>query len=727
MTARRTTLAYCAPARSWEREALPIGNGRLGAMLLGEAGAARLVLNVSSLWTGGENPGGVYDDDGFGNYQVLGELSVRLDRVSSAAVTRYSRRLDLGRAIHHVSYECADGTRYEEEAFASQADQVLAWCVRSSRELGASGRLQLSGAHGETTVASENSLIFGGNLSNGLRYCAHLAAVAEGGTVHVEADELRFEGCRSLCLLLAAGTDYAFAPERSFRGEPPEQPVKSAIAGALTLGWARLSERHTRDHASLFERTELELGTTAPDIAALPHDARVAGYEPGRDPELLTTLFHYGRYLLIASARPGGLPPNLQGLWNESNQPPWHADYHTNINVQMCLWAAEPTALAECHQPLFDLLEAMLPACRRATRAELGDTPGFAYRTSHNVFGGQGWEWNLPANAWYALHFWEHFAFGVEREFLEQRAMPYLREVSEFWLHRLKVRDDGALVAPAGWSPEHGPVEDGVTYDQALVAELFDATLAAASELAQDDELVRRVRDARARLLAPAIGRFGQLKEWAVDRDDPDDQHRHTSHLVGVFPGASLNRERSPALARAAEVSLRARGDSGDARRSWTWPWRALLWARLGSATDAARMLDGYVQHSLLPNLLATHPPLQLDGSLAFPACISELLVQSHAGVLELLPALDFGRWPRGSFRGLRARGGFVVSARWNERGVIDAEILSFGGRSLVLRVRPAPARVEDAGGLPVELERLGDGCFRFETTRNAAYRIRCE
>jgi alpha-L-fucosidase 2 len=421
------------------------------------------------------------------------------------------------------------------------------------------------------------------------------------------------------------------------------------------------------------------------------------------------------------------LPPNLQGLWNESNQPPWHADYHTNINVQMCHWAAEPTALPECHRPLFDLVEAMLPACRRATRAELGETPGFAYRTSHNVFGGQGWEWNLPANAWYALHFWEHFAFGVDREFLAARAMPYFREVSAFWLHRLKPRDDGTLVAPAGWSPEHGPVEDGVTYDQALIAELFDATLAAARELGHDDELVRQVADARGRLLAPSVGRFGQLKEWLEDRDDPDDRHRHTSHLVGVFPGAGLNRERSPALARAASVSLRARGDSGDSRRSWTWPWRALLWARLGSAADAVRMLDGYVQHNLLPNLIATHPPLQLDGSLAFPACISELLVQSHAGVVELLPALELGRLPRGSFRGLRARGGFVVSARWNEQGVAEAEIESLAGRPLVLRVRPNPRKIEALSGRAVAVESHEDGTVRFQTRASERYRIRCE
>jgi alpha-L-fucosidase 2 len=228
-------------------------------------------------------------------------------------------------------------------------------------------------------------------------------------------------------------------------------------------------------------------------------------------------------------------------------------------------------------------------------------------------------------------------------------------------------------------------------------------------------------------LLAPSVGRFGQLKEWLEDRDDPDDRHRHTSHLVGVFPGAGLNRERSPVLARAAAVSLRARGDSGDSRRSWTWPWRALLWARLGSAADALRMLDGYVQHNLLPNLIATHPPLQLDGSLAFPACLSELLVQSHAGVVELLPALSLGRLPRGSFRGLRARGGFVVSARWNERGVIEAEIESLAGRPLALRVRPSPQGIEALGGRAVVVEPHEDGTVRFETRAGERYRIRGE
>ena len=722
-----TTIRSNAPARAWEREALPVGNGRLGAMILGEAGATRLALNVSSLWTGHDNPSGEYDDDGFGNYQALGDLRILLEppAASELAATDYERTLELTRAVHRVAFTRAGGVRCEEIAFASYPDGVLVFRLSAGEAL--SGTIRLEGAHEDTTHASAGTLGFEGTLANGLAYAA-LLEVSADGDVRASGDALVFERCRSLVVFLAAETSYALRAAAGFRGGAPGQQARATLERARGLGWDRLLERHEADHSLLFDRVALELGETAAELRALSHAARVERYAPGTDPELVATLFHFGRYLLIASSRPGGLPANLQGLWNESNRPPWHADYHTNINVQMSYWAAESTALPECHEPLFRLLDELRPACRRATRAAFGaSVPGFTYRTSHNIFGGQGWEWNLPASAWYALHYFEHFAFTGDREFLRTRALPYLCEVSEFWLHRLVERADGTLVAPGGWSPEHGPVEDGVTYDQALIAELFSATLAAKSELGLEDELSARVARAKEKLLGPRIGRFGQLQEWEADRDDPDDRHRHTSHLIAVYPGSGISRLRTPELAQAAEISLRARGDTGDSRRSWTWPWRALLFARLGSAADCQRMLDGYVTHNLLPNLLATHPPLQLDGSLCLPACIAEMLLASHAGVIELLPAVDRARWPRGAFRGLRARGGFSVDARWEASGVVEASVTSLAGRPVSLRGVPPPRSVEDSQGHVVCRNPGGEPVVTFETTPNERYRLRLD
>lgn len=716
-------LEYHQPALSWEREALPLGNGTLGAMLLGPPEHAELVFNVGSLWTGDENPSGAFDDTGFGAYQAFGTLHVELDDI--AGTRDFVRRLDLRTGLHERSFQGPDGTRYVEETFASAPSGVIALRLRAEGAGRLSGAVRLSGAHGETPAALQHRrLELRGALANGLEYASVVGAVTDGSVAAVDG-RLRFSGCRTVTLLLAADTSYALDAKRQFRGPAPGPAVVARVDRAESTGFEALRAKHLEDHGRLFGRVDLDLGKSAEAVRTRTIDRRLEAYRPGDDPELITTLFHYGRYLLMASSRPGGLPANLQGIWNNVNTPPWHSDYHSNINLQMNYWLAEPANLPECHLPLFDLLDATLEQSRRATRAAFGaDVPGFTYRTSHNPFGGQGWEWNTPASAWYALHYFEHYAFGGERDFLARRAWPYLREVSEFWLHRLKKRPDGALVAPEGWSPEHGPREDGVTYDQELVGELFSAALAAADALGDKSPLVRRIADARSRLLGPKVGRWGQLMEWTEDRDDPDDHHRHTSHLVGVYPGHHVSVARTPELAKAAEVSLRARSDTGDSRRSWTWPWRCALWARLRTP-DCHRMLDGYVTYNLLPNLIATHPPLQLDGSFGITAGIAEMLLQSHAGEVDLLPGVDRGRWPSGSFRGLRARGGLEVTVAWRDGKLVSGELLSTRGGPVEVRSTPLPKRVEDESGSAVPLRTTVRSTVSFGTRRGGRYRLR--
>lgn len=719
-------VSYDAPAQNWEREALPIGNGRLGAMLLGAADAVQVQFNESSLWTGDDNPSGEYDDHGFGAYQAFGNLHLEL--AGLGAVSGYSRTLDLATAEHRTVFIGPDGTRYEQQAFASHPAEVIAIRIRAEGPSRLAGSLRLEGEHGErTAVASPGAepavLSFAGKLPNGLEYAARALVASDGKLAASAGDRVSFAGATELTLLLSAATNYALDASSKFRGARAEQKLDEYLACARSKDFEALRDEHVADYRALFGRVELDLGATSDAQRARAMSERVSAYAGGQDPELVRTLFQYGRYLLISSSRDNGLPANLQGLWNEVNSPPWHSDYHTNINVQMNYWLAEPANLSECHAPLFRLLDETLPACRAATRAAFGsDVPGFTYRTSHNIFGGQGWEWNPPASAWYALHYYEHWAFGRDLEFLRRQGYPYLREVSEFWLHRLKALPDGTLVAPRGWSPEHGPWEDGVRYEQELVWELFTSTLEAAAALGIDDALVARVRAARDRLYPPKVGRWGQLQEWIEDRDDPADHHRHTSHLIGVYPGRHVSVSETPEWAKAAEVSLRARGDTGDSRRSWTWPWRAALWARLGQ-TDGHRMIDGLIAHNLLPNLITTHPPLQLDGNFGVTAAIAEMLLQSHAGEIALLPGVDRAIWPNGSFRGLRARGGFEVSARWTRGDLVSSEILSRSGGPVSLRSARAVRAVTGPNGA-VPVARSPRAAFQFETRAGERYSV---
>jgi alpha-L-fucosidase 2 len=301
-----------------------------------------------------------------------------------------------------------------------------------------------------------------------------------------------------------------------------------------------------------------------------------------------------------------------------------------------------------------------------------------------------------------------------------------LREASEFWLARLKQTADGHLVAPQGWSPEHGPREDGVSYDQQLIWELFNNALEAARVLRLSNPLLDRIEAAKRRLLGPKVGRWGQLQEWVSDRDDPHDRHRHTSHLIGVYPGRQISVSQTPTLAKAAKVSLQARGDTGDSRRSWTWPWRCALWSRLGTK-ECHRMIDGLIEHNLLFNLITTHPPLQLDGNFGITGGMCEMLLQSHTGALELLPGVDFERWPNGFFSGLKARGAFVVSASWHDGTLTEATVDSLVGGDVALRGSHIPVSISNASAKQVAIEAMADQSVRFKTSAGGRYTLSFE
>lgn len=680
------------PAAGWMTDAYPIGNGRMGAMVYGGIEREHIQFNENSLWTGNEQE--------TGNYQNFGDLFV--DLASSSGRTAdpgsYHRALNISKSIHQITYN-QGGIEFQREYFCSFPAKATFLRFSADQKGAYSAKITLRDAHGNQTKGKQNSLRFAGKLSNGMAYYAQATVLVDKGIVSIGKDSvgnavLSFSKADSFTIMLSAATDFTGQRSLKWKGQAPAQKTEDYIRKAGKISYDQQLKAHQADYNSLFGRVSLQLGTSAIDLSTTPE--RLNGYVKDHDPQLAALLFQFGRYLLISSSRRGGLPANLQGLWNDRNDPPWRSDYHSNINIQMNYWLAEPTNLSECHFPYLDYINSIRAVAKENTIKQYPGVRGWTVRTENNIFGGSGFNWNTPGSAWYAQALWEHYAFSLDKEYLDKFAYPILKEIVEFWDDHLKRRPDGTLVSPMGWSPEHGPTEDGVTYDQEIVYDLLTNYIAASVILGTDPDYRRHVEDMKEHLLKPRIGHWGQLQEWEIDRDDPKDNHRHVSHLFALHPGKQIAPMKNPELAKAAQVSLEARGDEST---GWSMAWKMNFWARLQNGEHAFVILNNFIKPAgtsnvdynngggLYNNLLCAHPPFQIDGNLGYTAGIAEMLVQSHAEEIQLLPAIP-AVWSVGKVTGLKARGNFeVMELSWKNGKIAKLIIKSSSGGNCIIRV----------------------------------------
>lgn len=717
-------LWYEQPAAKWV-EALPVGNGRLGAMVFGGVQQERLQLNEGTLWAGGPynpvNPEakaalpqvrqlineGRYRDAAQlisakvmakpltqMPYQTVGNLVLTFPGSTNAG--DYRRALDLDTATASVRYTLGD-VRHTREVFASAPDNVIV--VR----LAASAPGQISfvaglktpmaatvGTEGNDTLVMRGKGGDSGGVKGQVQYQARIRVIAQGGRTTADAATLSVTNADEVTLLITAATSYKRFDDVS--GDP-ERLAKESLATAAGKSFAILRAAHLADFQPLFRRVSLDLGRS--EAMTLPTDLRIQRFAGGNDPQLAALYYQFARYLLISSSRPGGQPANLQGIWNESLNPPWQSKYTININTEMNYWPAESGNLAECVEPLIAMVNDLTVTGARTAREMYGAGGWMAH---HNTdlwrasapIDGPNWGMWPCGGAWLCLHLWDRYEFSGDRRDLE-RIYPVLKGACEFFLDTLQEDPKHPwLVTNPSLSPENGhpfgsAVCAGPTMDMQILRDLFASTITASATLGRDESFRERLVTTRARLAPNQVGSAGQLQEWLEDWDTQagEQHHRHVSHLYGLYPGRDIHRRDTPELAAGVKKSLEMRGDKAT---GWATAWRLCLWTHLGEGDHAFLILQHLLSPGLTyPNMFDAHPPFQIDGNFGGAAGIAEMLMQSRAGEIELLPALPKA-WPAGSVQGLRARGGFQVDLAWKEGRLIEGTLTAFTGGSTQLR-----------------------------------------
>jgi alpha-L-fucosidase 2 len=789
-------LAYDQPARQFT-QSLPLGNGRIGATIFGDPQQERIILNEISLWSGapqeadrpeaheslpeirqhlehGNNaeaqrlvlanftcrgPGSGQGNGAkvpYGCYQVLGNLHLAFHSArpaSQSKIVEYRRELDLNQAIARVSYE-QNNVRFQRELLVSAPDQAVVLRLTADQPGALNFDLALDRPERfQTRISSPHELLMTGQLDNGtdskgMRYAARIRVIAGAGQISGENASLRLTGAQEALVLITAATDYAgFAGRQT---DDPEQASLTDMNRAAGKSWADLRQAHVVDYQRLFGRVTLKLDdgrSESQGAAALSIPRRLVELKRGgTDPGLMALYFQFGRYLLISSSRPGGLPANLQGLWADQIQTPWNGDYHLDINVQMNYWPAEIANLSELHEPMLKLIESLQGPGARTAKAYY-NARGWVAHVITNPWGytspGEHASWGatVSGSAWLCQHLWEHFAFTGDREYLA-RVYPVMKGAAQFYSDMLieEPKHHWLVTAPSN-SPENsyrmangfvGQVCMGPTIDQQLLRNLFGNCVRAAELLGLDADWRVELAEKRARLAPDQIGSKGQLLEWLEEYDEPEPHHRHVSQLWGLYPGDEISIEKTPDLAKAARVSLERRGDAGT---GWSLAWKINFWARLGDGDRAYKLLRDLLNPTgdlgfnyqgggsgTYANLFCAHPPFQIDGNLGGCAGIAEMLLQSQGGLIHLLPALP-SAWPTGKVTGLRARGGFTVNMEWARGGLVEATIAADRDQPCTIAQHGKPLAITDAAGNAVS-GGLRDGAFRFNARKGERYRV---
>ncbi|HEX8868695.1 MAG TPA: glycoside hydrolase N-terminal domain-containing protein, partial [Lentzea sp.] len=720
-------LWYPAPADEAKiiEQGLPIGNGRLGALVGGGVEKDFLYLTDVTLWTGelndalegdGQFP---YDPTHFGTFSLLAKLYIEMP---GHTATDYRRALDLSNGIVTTTYSY-QGKQYRREIYASHPDDVVIVRLVGPNQ---TGTINLTGAHGEPSVgdAPHTAALFTGSFANRLAYSGVVTAYSPDGTVKVEGSRIAFTGCSDLVIVFSGGTNYVPDASKGFL-DPTVEPARIALdKAAVRAKGDALLHTHVADYRKRYDRQKVDLGRSSDAQRALDTwtrlKTRASSGTP--DPELEASYLQFGRYLTITGSR-DNLPINLQGLWLSNNNPDWYSDYHTDINIQMNYWLADRASLSDSFDALADYCVAQLPAWTNSTQALFQDSrnrfrntnnrvAGWAIAFSTNIYGGSGWWWHPGGNAWLCMSLFEHYEYTLDRDYLA-KIYPLLKGACEFWEARL-VETPKGLVDDYDWSPEHGPQNArGLTYAQELVHNLFGKYRIATDVLRRDQSYGRKMSELRSKLYLPEVSpKTGELQEWMSPEDLGERTHRHLSPLVGFFPGDRINHDDSPAaLVEGVRKLLTTRGMESF---GWGLAWRAACWARLKDADRAYQLIQNVLRPSLnFANGSAANffdmysfgdrAIFQIDANLGAPAAMLEMLLYARPGVIELLPAQP-SAWKTGSVTGVGARGGFTVDLTWRDGKVVTAVVHSVGGTETEVRAGSWRKRISLRKGQSVTL-----------------------
>ena len=730
---------------AWESQSLPIGNGSLGANIIGSVDTERITFNEKTLWRGGPNTAKgaeyywnvnkhsahVLDEirkaftEGdqqkaemltrqnfnrevpyeanrekpfrFGNFTIMGEFYVETG-LDTLGISDYKRILSLDSALAVVQFK-KNNVAYQRSYFISYPANVLV--MRFSADRAGMQNLVFSYApnsisQGSLSGDGDKGLVFSASLNNnGMKYVVRIQAETKGGTLSNTGCRLTVKGADEVVFYVTADTDYKmnfnpdFKDPKTYVGVDPAETTCQWISNAVTQGYTALFQQHYSDYAALFNRVRLNLNPSV-KTSDIPTPQRLKNYRNGQPDYYLEELYYqFGRYLLIASSRAGNMPANLQGIWHNDVDGPWRVDYHNNINVQMNYWPACPTNLSECMLPLVDFIRTLVKPGEKTAQSYFG-ARGWTASISSNIFGfttplesqDMSWNFNPMAGPWLATHIWEYYDYTRDLNFLKETGYELIKSSADFAVDYLWHKPDGTYTAAPSTSPEHGPVDQGTTFVHAVVREILLDAIEASKVLGVDKKERKQWNDVLSKLVPYKIGRYGQLMEWSTDIDDPKDEHRHVNHLFGLHPGHTVSPVTTPELATAAKVVLLHRGDGAT---GWSMGWKLNQWARLQDGNHAYTLFGNLLKNGTMDNLWDTHPPFQIDGNFGGTAGVTEMLLQSHMSFIQLLPALP-NAWKDGSVSGICAKGNFEVDMIWENNQLKEATVHSGAGGNCVIK-----------------------------------------